>query len=545
MTNGSKRKIWVSDIIGEDYKKWERRKILLGFGTGRGKTRFALNVYSRYAINQGKSVLYLCNRKTLKTQVKDSIKLYGVSKVDCNSYQKLSQIILKGDDIPEYDVYICDESHFFLADAEFNLYTDVVYEYIMNRIRSTVIYMTATYKNIFGRIEKDIKQRHELEPLKYYLPTEYDYVEKILWFQGQKGSVKGIVDKILRESPDDKIMYFCNSLTKMQKFYLDYSPDKGMGEDDKFIQDSPLRFMKFMCSNYNDNNEDDIDENEDIKKKNKPKKKDKNQFIRKHCSDDAIYYDDKTGGYTFDGRVLVTTKVLDNGVDFKDKKIRHIICDVFDIESAIQCLGRKRVLDENDTCIFYLRDYQHYEVNLFLDSITKNLESPRLFLKDRSKWISEYGKDRSYKDYTIYFDFDMKNDWTINTLRYDKLLHDEKLVGNMKRKITSYKAEILDYLGATVDGKSIDMEVIIAEKQIDSIEIYLKKHIGIRLSKQQQQEFVKLCNLRDRFNRLQKSIGSIQQYLSSMKYPYEITSNRFKENGRQVRHWIISCKKPP
>ncbi|MGN8633020.1 hypothetical protein ACTNEW_15935 [Blautia sp. HCP3S3_G3] len=442
-------------------------------------------------------------------------------------------------------MYICDEAHFFLADAEFNLYTDVVYEYIFNRVHSTVIYMTATYKNIFGRIEKDIKKNNESNPLKYYLPTDYNYVEKVLWFKGQKGSVKGIVDKILRESPDEKIMYFCNSLTKMQKFYLDYSPDKGMGEDDKFIQDSPLRFMKFMCSNY-DEDEEDGDKKEKSKEKKKSKtRKDKNQFIRKHCSDDAIYYDNKTGGYTFDGRVLVTTKVLDNGVDFKDKKIRHIICDVFDIESAIQCLGRKRILDENDTCVFYIRDYQYYEVNLFLDTIAKNLKSPRLFLEDRSKWISEYGKDRSYKDYTIYFDFDMKNDWTINTLRYDKLLHDEKLVTDMKNKVTSYKEEILNYLGDTVDGKNVDMEDIIAEKQMDSIEIYLKKHIGIRMSKQQQQEFVKLCNLRDRFNRLQKSIGSIMQYLSDMKYPYEIRSERFKENGKQIRHWIISCKKPP
>ncbi|MGN8630693.1 DEAD/DEAH box helicase family protein [Blautia sp. HCP3S3_G3] len=73
--------MWVSDIIGDDYKKWEGRKVLLGFGTGRGKTRFALNIYSRYALNQGRSVLFLCNRKTLKTQIKDNIKLYGVSMV--------------------------------------------------------------------------------------------------------------------------------------------------------------------------------------------------------------------------------------------------------------------------------------------------------------------------------------------------------------------------------------------------------------------------------------------------------------------------------
>lgn len=543
MANG-KQKIWVSDLIGDDFKTWDYKRVLLGSGTGRGKTTFALGVYSKYQLKRGKSVLYLCNRSKLKKQVRDSIRAYGVSGVDCNSYQKLSQMILKGDDIPEYDSYICDEAHFFLADAEFNLYTDVVYEYILNRKNSTVIYMTATYKNIFARIEKDLKRRNEENSLKYFLPTEYDYVEHLFWFKGQKGSVKGIVDKILRESADEKIMYFCNSLTKMQKFYLDYSPDKGKGEDNKFIEDSALKYMNFMCSNYeaeDDDEEENDNANEDIKKKKSSKKKDKNYFIRNHCSDDAIYFDEKTGGYTFDGRVLVTTKVLDNGVDFKDKKIKHIICDVFDIESAIQCLGRKRIINSDDTCIFYLRDYQHYEVNLFLKQIENNLKPPTLFLKDKSEWIKKYGKDRSYKDYTLYFDFDMLNNWTINTLRYDKLLHDKQLVTNMKEKVTSYRNEILNYLGATVSDKSIDMEDVIAEKQMDSIEIYLKKHVGIKLSKEQQEEFIKLCNIRDRFNRLQKSIGVIQEYVKK-EYPYEITSKRVKEKGKQVRHWIISSK---
>ena len=83
------------------------------------------------------------------------------------------------------------------------------------------------------------------------------------------------------------------------------------------------------------------------------------------------------------------------------------------------------------------------------------------------------------------------------------------------------------------------MEEVEAEKQMDSIEIYLKNHVGMRLSKEQQEEFVNLCNLRDRFNRLQKAIGIIQEYIKK-EYPYKIESKRFKEKGKQVRHWVIS-----
>ena len=512
-------KLWVSDLIGNDFYSWNGKRVLLGFGTGRGKTVFALKYYSKYQLEHGQKVLYLCNRTSLKKQVKGDIIKYGVVGVECVSYQKLANDILKGEEIPEYDHYICDEAHFFLSDSEFNLYTDIVYEYLLNRNNCTVIYMTATYKSIFARITKDLKKNGYPEPISYYLPTDYSYVDKIYWFKGQKGSVKGIVDTILKEHPEDKIIYFCNSTTKMGKFYMEYSPDKGRGQDEMFIEESALKYMNFMCSKFSGSK--------------------KNSFIRKHCSEDAIYYDEAAKGFTFDGKVLVTTKVLDNGVDFKDRKIKHIICDVFDIESAIQCLGRKRVIDENDTCIFYIRDYQHNEVNLFLDGIRNNLKSPQLFLEDREKWITEYGKDRSYKDYTIYFDFDLTNEWMINTIRYEKLLSDEKLVSAMKQKETSYRDEILNYLGETVAYKSVDMEEVEAEKQMDSIEIYLKNHVGMRLSKEQQEEFVNLCNLRDRFNRLQKAIGIIQEYIKK-EYPYKIESKRFKEKGKQVRHWVIS-----
>ena len=49
-----------------------------------------------------------------------------------------------------------------------------------------------------------------------------------------------------------------------------------------------------------------------------------------------------------------------------------------------------------------------YIPSIFLDNIKNNLKSPQLFLDDREKWTTEYGKDRSYKDYTIYFDFDIQ-----------------------------------------------------------------------------------------------------------------------------------------
>ena len=183
MTNGNKKELWVSELIGNDYESWPGKIILLACGTGRGKTTFALGTYCKFLLSEGKSVIYLCNRTTLREQIRYDISRYGIKDITCISYQKFTQMLISGDVIPEFDVYICDEAHYFLSDSEFNLYTDIIYEYLINRSHDkTLLFMTATYRNIFNKIERDIKEQSRQEAIKYSLPTDYGYVDKIfIW----------------------------------------------------------------------------------------------------------------------------------------------------------------------------------------------------------------------------------------------------------------------------------------------------------------------------------------------------------------------------
>lgn len=516
--SNSSRKIWVSDIIGNDFRNWFNKVILLACGTGRGKTTFALDKYCKYLLENKQNVVYLCNRSSLKKQIRNDIRNYGVDDITCTSYQQFTKMLITGDAIPEYDVYICDEAHYFLSDSEFNLYTDVIYEYLMSRNgHATLLFMTATYKNIFSKINRDLKKQSKQQALKYFLPTDYEYVDKICWFKN--GDLYGIIDDLLKNT-DDKIMYFCNSITKMRKLYNHYSPTKGHNcdEDENVINDTKIQYMDFYCSETPDNKGIN--------------------FIKKYCSKDIIIRNPAMSGYSFNNRMLITTKVLDNGVDFKDRKIKHIICDIFDLESAIQCLGRKRILDENDTCVFYIRDYQNYELNLFYKKVVEQLEPVTLLKEDKPEWIKKYGKDREYKDYTIFYDFDYTHDWKINELRFEKLLADESMILDMKEKRTSYKDEIIKYLGESVSDKSIDIADVTQERVQDIIEIYLKNNANRKLSKDEQQQFANICDIRDRFNRQQTSIGQIKKYLE-VNYSYTVISKQFKEKKKYVRYWII------
>ena len=81
MTNGSKKKLWVSELIGNDYKNWKNEFVILDCGTGCGKSYFCIHVLGNYAKLQKKKILYLCNRRKLRNQIFDDIKRSGLRSV--------------------------------------------------------------------------------------------------------------------------------------------------------------------------------------------------------------------------------------------------------------------------------------------------------------------------------------------------------------------------------------------------------------------------------------------------------------------------------
>ena len=61
---------YVDSIIGDAYKQWaEGDKVLISAPTGSGKTTFVISKLLRYAVEQGKHIIYYCNRKVLHEQV--------------------------------------------------------------------------------------------------------------------------------------------------------------------------------------------------------------------------------------------------------------------------------------------------------------------------------------------------------------------------------------------------------------------------------------------------------------------------------------------
>ena len=62
-------KKYLSEQIGDDYKKWSKGdKVLISTPTGSGKTTFISQILLPYATERNEKVIYICNRRALKDQ---------------------------------------------------------------------------------------------------------------------------------------------------------------------------------------------------------------------------------------------------------------------------------------------------------------------------------------------------------------------------------------------------------------------------------------------------------------------------------------------
>ena len=203
---------YISGIIEDDYKDWkEGTGVLIASQTGTGKTTFILEKLLTHAATENKFVVYICNRKSLNNQMKNSVikNLFsnnsdipsGVRKrLIITTYQECEK---QGDfpiirdefenshDTPQekyiakyvsaenvYDVYpntvkyyVFDEAHYFVADALFNENTNKWSPRKLIGEKFISVFLTATPEPL--AIYLDIAMKKEGWNPKVYLDTMF------------------------------------------------------------------------------------------------------------------------------------------------------------------------------------------------------------------------------------------------------------------------------------------------------------------------------------------------------------------------------------
>ncbi|MBQ6995618.1 MAG: hypothetical protein IJN64_14195 [Lachnospiraceae bacterium] len=444
MTKSNKRKIWVSDIIGNDYKRWKNEFVVLDCGTGCGKTHFCLYVLGNFAKNQKKKILYLCNRKALRKQVYDDAKRLKLLNIICvTSYQALQRDIQDGKEVPHFDYIVADECHYFTTDAKFNEYTDVSYDFLIKQKNSVILWVSATAKIFFRWLADKGKVKKKNI---YRIDKDYSYVKQVYFYQ--KDELTTIIDDILENDSESKIVVFCNSASRMEEMNKRYA-DKA----------------DYFCSSTSSSTK-----------------------LKKMCG-----YDSKTkkvaecikqmpdGRITFEKRILFTTTVLDNGVNLKDKNIKHIFSEIFDVDSLIQSLGRKRTMDKEDICTFYIREFQPKAIQGLMNINEAQLQPVQLYKHSYDEFFQEYGNGKKRKQVSknkIFYSFFAEDrrfsKIKVNECRYRKYEQDNNILIQMKEL---GHIPILNYfLGEELSSKS--EYIVVDVKQIDMFMEYLKSIEG-------------------------------------------------------------------
>lgn len=482
-------KEYVEESIGNKYKEWKTGdNIMILAGTGKGKSHFVKTVLNRHCRNTKKRILLLTNREILKKQTKKDIGLNTI--ITVLNYQKIESLLLKNVSLKNYDYIVMDECHYFFTDSAFNIKTDLFFKWMLNNTSVCKIFMTATPNNILSYF----KQHNIHINYKYELKTDYSYLSSIYAFNDYD-TIDGIIEDIPQ---DEQILFISRSAKRAYEISKKYNG-------------------AFICSKYNDefskyNNEEELD-----------------NIIKKS---------------EFKSHLLCSTTVLDNGINLKEfSSIKHIILDIFDRDTFIQCLGRKRV-GKGETVTLYFKNYNGKQINGFKSKIVHGLKLADTLLElGEEKYIKMSFKNDIFYKYNskvideIWDDAKGISKKVINECMYHKYQNDLGICNAILNNPDKFNFKDLISHGLDIKkGRIIDMEVV---TKILSTEEMLESITEKRLFKEEQKQLIEFIGLKDARGRKQKSLEMLNPYLKTNRLPYIIISKQIKTNNKRTTIWKV------
>lgn len=316
----------IGDIscLTDEMPFWQAAKpIFLDLPTGAGKTTFVYNVLLPEALKQGKNLLLVSNRVALSTQQKRAIMKFidapqlklltdeGVrqtedfGQVRVVTYHRLPALLHDKSAsgwIANLAFVVFDEAHFFTSDAPFNENVDYILRLACERFCHAIrFYLSGTSWDVLEPLA-DAEQKyyhcHVYQPYYRWLPVrEIVRYTKVPDFSAYS-------------------LRFFRSLSELvPKIQKDYSEKWIIFTDSKACGKEFANGLKGNC----------------------------------------VYLDAESKGSQawckiiekkrFEDQVLVTTAVLDNGIDIEDPAVKNVVVITDNRTSLIQMMGRKRRKD--------------------------------------------------------------------------------------------------------------------------------------------------------------------------------------------------------
>jgi superfamily II DNA or RNA helicase len=497
LENNNKK--YISDIITkEDINSWTNEEIIfIEAPTGSGKSHFIKHTLSEN--NKYKRILILVNRRIIKNQSENELLNDSIGNITITTYQNLANKILsknvkKLEEFLNFDYIICDEVQYFCEDSEFIFETDTAFDWVMQQ-QGIKVFMTATAYFIKAYLEEELhlKLKH------YYIKNTYDFIEKVYFYEDDK-----VIQKLLVDLPsDEKAIYFTGA--------------KKAHELSELLDSCAFCCSKgnFSYSQYtNEETEKYIEQNE-----------------------------------MFEEQVLCTTKVMDTGINIKDLNVKHLIIDIADVTSIIQCIGRKRI-QGNEKIIIYIKNKKGNALTRKLEQINDKLYYANILKEDGlESLIQENAHKNTYGNliYDVINPDTIQIEKKINPLMYFTYNKNrEEYIEMLKDKKDGFKLKLFGRMGIE------DMKYKYAEEDFDALTLegLLDKQVGIKMFKEEQDKF-KTFLTKELFNTVNTNHGcvglkTINSYFDENDIPFIVENKRGSERidgkVKSYRYWIV-CKK--
>ena len=333
---------WLVNGIEEDYKSWLPRgvvsrqkasRIFIESPTGTGKSSFVLDKLFPFAAEKNYNILYLANRSALNQQIRNAVarklKVKGKIKKDeatfylpgsfcCLTVINYQAIPLDSTALEtflsDYTYIVFDEAHFFVEDSLFNAKTGLLLKSVLNASPDAVwIFLSATL----------------------------DGSEELLLAAADKIQPNNLIDANLNKLVyrDHRIVYKNNYQSAV------YTPSFFRGIDDLMPVINRTvgeKWLIFVSS---------IQRGKALQQRIKKETGRKAVFLSSENKADKRWKTLSTEE-RYDEDVLITTKVLDNGVNISDKGVRHIVIPFCDQTEFMQMLGRRRTDEGERVCLY-------------------------------------------------------------------------------------------------------------------------------------------------------------------------------------------------
>ena len=492
---------WVSDGLEPYYEKWIRQNpVLISAQTGRGKNHFIMEMLIPFALRTRQHVFLLSNRVALSVQQKKELlgalglpNIYTDEQlrekenfgfVSVWSYQSVLQHI---DEIERHDILlptgyvVFDEVHFFLNDAPFNAYTELIFHRLIHAAQYRKrIYMTATPDNILPLIN-EYEQSTQIMNIR--LSPEFLEV-----CQTSQSKFKEIATRrnVSFEAPvhvytfkRDYSKYRITFFTNWDHLYANLQHASATN--------------KWLC----------FVNNKDHQLKIQADLKGLQSSIQIDCFDASKKAEtsniwSKILEGKIPGTVLLSTSVIDNGVNIIDSGLHNIVLEATDKVSFLQMLGRKRAKDDEIINVFvrvpsetelkrklykineYLQVFQPYHTSLY-DYFQKTWpemapEKQRLFRFEQTLCGFQLVPNQfAYKELAIQYSF------------YSSLLFKMQ---HSDRPQDVYPSVIFEWLEFSDDKKTISWIGDESEKSaIKDLVALLEENSSLGVSKESQKDF--------------------------------------------------------